>query len=190
MKKLIPIVAFLAIVGFITQAEALTEDTCGMSVTVSVSAEVEVTDEPLAFGNVTAGNSDVNDAPGCTVTNVGTARNDYQLKITAWPGDWTVKEDEGNTIYNQFRLLALFTSSSPPGTGDFVVTGAEDIVKQSTQITASDTVYAKNTEGDSVKGYDCTKTAVRKLWFKFDAPSGSSLTTEQWITVTVYAIVG
>jgi len=189
MKKLILIVAFLAIVGFITQAEAAVSDTCGMSVTVLVSAEVEVTDEPLTFGDVTAGQNKVSTS-SCTVTNVGTARNDYKLQITAWPGDWTVKEDAGSTIYNQFRLLALFTSSSPPGPGDFVDTGAEDIVKQSTQTTADANVYALNAEGASVKGYGCTEDAVRKLWFRFDAPSGTNLTTQQWITVTVYAIEG
>ena len=190
MKRLIPIVAFLAIVGFISQAEAADQDTCGMSVTVLVSADVTVTDELLAFGDVTVGTSDVNDAPGCTVENTGSARSDYKLQITAWPAAWTVEETADSPSYNEFRLLALFTSSSPPGTGDFIDTGAEDIVKQSAQTTAGDTVYALNAEGATVKGYDCTPTSVRKLWFRFDAPSGTELTTEQWITVTVFAISG
>jgi len=67
MKKLIPILAFLAIVGFISQAEGAASDTCGMSVTVLVSASVSVTDKPLAFGDVSAGTQDVSDS-GCTVT--------------------------------------------------------------------------------------------------------------------------
>jgi len=188
MKRLIPILAFLVIVGFISQAEALTEDTCGMSVTVVVGVSLTVTDEPLAFGSVTAGNSDVNDAPGCTVTNDGTALNDYKLKITDKPATWSVKEDAGSTIWNQFRLLGLFTSSSPPASGNFDT--ADDIVKASTDTTATTAIYAITAEGSSVKGYDCTQNAVRKLWFRFDAPSGTDLTGEQWITVTVYAIQG
>jgi len=185
MKRLILIVAVLAIVGFITQAEAAPTDTCGMSVTVSVAASVSVTDEPLAFTPaVAAGNSDVTDT-GCTVTNDGSAYNYYKLKITAKPATWTVEETAGSVDWNEFRLLALFTSTTNPGTGAFDT--ADDIVKQSAETTASSTAYAITAEGASVKGYDCTKTAVRKLWFRFDAPSGTDLTTQQWITVTVYA---
>jgi len=187
MKRLIPIVLFLAIVGFVSRAEALTEDTCGMSVTVVVSVSVSVTDEPLAFGNVNAGQSDVNDAPGCTVTNDGSALNDYKLKITDKPGTWTVEETAGSVDWNEFRLLALFTSSTPV-TASFST--SDDIVKASADTTATADIYAMTAEGSSVKGYDCTKTAVRKLWFRFDAPSGTDLTSEQWITVTVYAIQG
>jgi len=189
MKKLIPILVFLAIVGFVSQAEALTEDTCGMSVTVAVGVSLEVTDKPLAFGGVNAGESGVSTG-GCTVTNDGTALNDYKLRITAKPATWSVKEDAGSTVWNEFRLLGLFTSSDPPGPTDFVETAAEDIVKASTDTTATTDIYAINAEGAEVKGYGCTQNAVRKLWFKFDAPSGTDLITQQWITVTVYAIQG
>ena len=184
MKRLIPILAFLAIVGFITQAEAAPTDTCGMSVTVVVTASVSVTDEPLAFQTVSAGTSDVSDS-GCTVTNDGSALSYYKLKITDKPATWSVKEDAGTTVWNEFRLLALFTSTASPGSGVFDT--ADDIVKQTAETTASSTAYAITLEEASVKGYDCTKTAVRKLWFRFDAPSGTDLTTQQWITVTVYA---
>jgi len=187
MKKLILIVAILAIVGFISQAEAATSDTCGMSVTVLVSAEVEVTDEPLAFGDVNAGQSDVNDAPGCTVTNVGSTQDDYRLQITDKPATWSVEETAASPGWEEFRLLALFTSSTPITT-DFST--SDDIVLASGQTTATGDIYAITAEGASVKGYDCTKTSVRKLWFRFDAPSGTTLTTQQWITVTVYAIQG
>ena len=158
-----------------------------MSVTVVVGVSVSVTDEPLAFGNVNTGASDVSDS-GCTVTNDGTALNDYKLKITDKPATWSVKEDAGSTIWNQFRLLGLFTSTASPGTGVFDT--ADDIVKASTDTTATTDIYAISAEGSSVKGYDCTQNAVRKLWFRFDAPSGTDLTGEQWITVTVYAIQG
>ena len=184
MKKLIPILAFLAIVGFISQAEAGPTDTCGMSVTVSVNVSVSVTDEPLAFGTVAYNTSDVSDS-GCTVTNDGSTQNDYKLAVTATPSAWTtVTASPG---WNQIRLLALFTSKTGLVTGDFAI--ADDIVTGS-ETAASSTAYAISAEGASVKGYDCTATAVRKLWFRFDAPSGTELTTVQWITVTVYAYQG
>ena len=176
--------AFLASMGFISQAEAATSDTCGMSVTVSVTASVSVTDEPLVFGSVTAGASDVSDS-GCTVTNDGSERNDYQLAITAKPTDWSVVS--GSPGYNNIRLLALFTSKTGLGTADFAI--ADDIVTEG-QTTATTDIYAITAEGLSVKGYDCTKNAVRKLWFRFDAPTGTNLITQQWITVTVTAIAG
>ena len=182
MKRLIPILAFLVIVGFISQAEAA-QDTCGMSVTVTVAASVSVTDKPLTFGSVAAGDSDVNDAPGCTVTNNGEALNTYSLQITAKPATWSVKETAGSTVWNEFRLLGLFTSSSPPGLTDFLE--ADDIVK-TTQTAADVSIYAITAEDTTAKGYGCTENAVRKLWFKFDAPSGTDLTEQQWITVTVY----
>jgi len=184
MKRLIPILAFLAIVGFISQAEAGPTDTCGMSVTVIVGVSVSVTDEPLAFGDVNAGASGVSTS-GCTVTNDGSALNYYRLKISDKPATWTVEETAGSVDWNEFRLLALFTSTASPGTGVFDT--ADDIVLASGETTASSTAYAITAEGASVKGYNCTKTAVRKLWFRFDAPSGTDLTTQQWITVTVYA---
>ncbi len=187
MKKLIPILVFLAIVGFVSQAEALTEDTCGMSVTVVVSVSLIVTDEPLAFGNVNTGTSDVSDS-GCTVTNDGSSLNDYRLRITAKPATWTVEETAGSVDWNEFRLLGLFTSNTSLVTGDFST--SDDIVLASGETTATADVYAISGEGATVKGYDCTENAVRKLWFRFDAPSGTDLTSEQWITVTVYAIQG
>ena len=187
MKKLIPILVFLAIVGFVTQAEALTEDTCAMSVTVVVSVSLIVTDEPVAFGSVNTGTSDVS-STGCTVTNDGSALNDYRLRITAKPATWTVENTAGSVDWNEFRLLGLFTSNSSLVTGDFST--ADDIVLDSGQTTATADIYAITAEGASVKGYDCTEASVRKLWFRFDAPSGTDLITEQWITVTVYAIQG
>ena len=185
MKKLIPILVFLAIVGFISQAEAATDDTCGMSVTVSVGVSLTVTDEPLEFTpDVPAGNSAVSDS-GCTVTNNGTALNDYRLAVTATPSAWTTVSAAPG--WNEIRLLALFTSNTALITGDFAE--ANDIVAGS-QATATADIYAISAEGASVKGYDCTQNAVRKLWFRFDAPSGTDVLTKQWITVTVYAIQG
>ena len=185
MKKLIPILAFLAIVGFISQAQAANSDTCGMSVTVSVTVSVSVTDEPLQFGTVPDNTSDVSDS-GCTVTNDGSAQNDYRLAVTATPSAWTTVTTTPD--WNEIRLLALFTSSTSLSTTDFKT--ADDIVAGSETAADADT-YALTTDDVSFKGYDCTKTAVRKLWFRFDAPNGTSLAgTEQWITVTVYAYQG
>jgi len=186
MKKLIPIVAFLAIVGFVSQAGAATDDTCGMSVTVSVNVSVSVTNEPLAFGTVAYDTSDVSDS-ACTVTNNGSAQNDYRLAVTATPSAWTTVTASPPLGWNYIRLLALFTSQTSLSTTDFAE--ADDIVAGS-ETAADEDTYAITTDGVSFKGYDCTMTAVRKLWFRFDAPSGTELTGPQWITVTVYAYQG
>jgi len=187
MKRLIPIVAFLAIVGFISQAEAQTSGTCRMSVTVSAARSVEVTDEPLTFGSVTPGSKMVNtDASGCKVKNSGTKWNAYELNITNKPTAWSVYEETtGDPGNEEFRLLALFTSSSPPGTDDFVE--ANDIVKTAATLATTETVYAIDEEGPSVKGAHCSAGAVRKLWFRFDAPTTTDLSDQQWITVTITA---
>jgi len=186
MKKLIPIVAFLAIVGFISQAEADLSGTCGMSVTVVTERSVLVTDEPLIFGNVNPTESGVS-TEGCTVTNNGSKWNAYELQITAKPALWSVYEETtGDPGNEQFRLLALFTSTTDPGTTVFVE--ADDIVKLSVETLATtETVYAITAEGPSVKGAYCSASAVRKLWFRFDAPPTTELEGPQWITVTITA---
>ena len=187
MKRLIPIVVFLAIVGFISQAEAQTSGDCGMSVTVTAQRSVEVTDEPLTFGSVAPGSKTVNtDASGCTVTNSGTKWNAYELQITAKPTAWSVAEGATDPGNEEFRLLALFTSDTSLETADFLT--ADDIVKETAATLATtETVYAIDAEGPSVKGADCSAGAVRKLWFRFDAPTTTDLSDQQWITVTITA---
>jgi len=184
MKRLIPIVVFLVIVGFISQAEAETFGTCGMSVTVTAARAVLVTDELLAFGEVAPGTQKVS-GTGCTVKNSGTKWNAYQLQITAKPTAWSVDEGETDPGNEEFRLLALFTSETSLETTHFET--ADDIVKLSATLATTETVYAITAEGPSVKGAHCSAGAVRKLWFRFDAPTTTDLESQQWITVTITA---
>lgn len=161
------------------------DDTCTMSVTVTTSQDVSVTNEFLAFGNVASGSSHVTDTPAIVASN-GTGLQDYSLQITDKPSAWSVKEAAGATIYDQFKLLALFTTSShveleSAGFND------NDIVKESGGLTATGSVYGIDEEAESVKGLNCTLGAYRFLWFKFEAPNGTGVTGAQWITVTVTA---
>jgi hypothetical protein len=190
MKYFLVCLTVVLLTGVVaTTVYAANTDTCRMSVTVTTSKDVTITDDPLAFGSVPAGggNSAVS-TTGCTVTNTATGSQSYSLRLTEYPATWSIMETAGATGAEQIKLLALFTSSNPPATGAFNDTAVEDVVKQSGGTTATDAVYAIDTEGDDVQGFNCTATSVRKLWFKFMSPLSTSLTTVQYLTVTVTAL--
>jgi len=180
MKKIIAI-GLVLMFGCIMQGYAATSDTCAMSVTITVSKDVTVTDDPLAFGSITAGQSGVSTL-GATVNNAGSTSQSYRLQITDKPATWGVKETAGSTGAEQFQLLALFCTKTPV-VGDFL--DADDIVNASGTRNASTTIFGITAEGATAKGYSCTATSSRKLWFKFEAPTSTDLTAQQWITVTV-----
>jgi hypothetical protein len=189
MRHMLTCVAIALLVSVVgTSVYAAAFDTCYMSVTVSVAKDVTITNKSLAFPAVSAGTGNaVVSTAGCTVTNTGSTTESYNLQLTAYPAGWTVLEAAGNPAAEQMKLLALFTSSNPPAAGSFSDAAAEDVVKQTGTTNASGTVYALNTEGASVQGFNCTASAARQLWFKFIAPSATVLTTQQWLTVTVTA---
>ena len=159
---------------------------CVMTVTVTAQRSVTVGGSPLAFGSVAVGANAVT-STGATITNDGETTQTYTLALTGVPSGWTLKETAGATGNDEMKLLALFTSSNPPATGDFNDTAAEDVVCDAAGLPASATVYAKATEGTSVNGLSCTYGAVRKLWFKFFAPAKTAVNSAQNITVTVTA---
>ncbi|MBA7467459.1 hypothetical protein ES707_02677 [subsurface metagenome] len=161
--------------------------------TVWVNPVLSVTIDPSSrpFGEVDAGQSDVL-TDGFTVENTGNITQKYQLRLTGVPTEWTAKNVAGAPEWEQAKILGLFTTQSPLSATHFndnpPDTGDGDIVRTTTDDQATSTNFAISEEGVEVKGYNVTVGGIRYLWFRFDAPSGTSITNEQFLTVTVTAI--
>ncbi len=161
--------------------------------TVWVNPILSVTIEPSSrpFGEVPANQSDVL-SDEFTVENTGNITQKYQLRLTGVPTGWTAKNVAGAPGWNEVKILGLFTTQSPPNTTHFndnpPNAGDGDIVRTTNDDEATSTNFAISGEGVEVKGYNVTVGGIRYLWFRFDAPSGTSITNEQFLTVTVTAI--
>jgi len=161
--------------------------------TVWVNPILSITIEPSTrpFGEVPANQSAVL-SDGFTVTNTGNISQKYQLRLTDVPTGWTAKNVSGAPGWEEAKILGLFTTQSPLSTTHFndnpPDTGDGDIVRSTSNDTATSTNFAISTEGAEVKGYNVTVSGIRYLWFRFDAPSGTTITSQQFLTVTVTAI--
>jgi len=163
----------------------------GATVYVNPILSIDITPSTRPFGTVPATQSDVLDN-GFTVTNTGNTTEKYQLRLTGVPTGWTAKNVVGAPGWEEVKILGLFTTQSPLSASHFndnpPNTGDGDIVRSSSNDTATSTNFAISTEGAGVKGYNVGKGGIRYLWFRFDAPSGTTLTSQQFLTVTVTAI--
>ena len=152
-------------------------------ITVTVTCRmlsVGVSPGSYAFGAVNEG-SDTVASSAITVTNNGNVAETYQVKLTAVAG-WTAVQT-GTPGANQYMLSAVFhTTGTPPIAGDF----ADNDALSTSYATSSDTAFAQDdTPPETGAGVAATNT--RSLWFKFYAPSSTTVGTEQSITVTINA---
>jgi hypothetical protein len=137
--------------------------------TISVSVDADTVD----FGILVASDSTVSSS-SITVTNSGNDNATYSLSV-ANSSNWTA----GSSVdANQFSLSCMFNSVAP-SMGDFHTT---DDRLSTSPVTCSTSNFAGDQDGE-----DVAASAALELWFKFQAPSSSSVQTEELITVTVTA---
>jgi hypothetical protein len=177
MKRVHSPVALLGLTALFTLAAAgaaFAANPSNISVTVTIQNLSVSTTGPIDFGVVTAGSATVSTGSS-TVTNDGNVDETYSLNLTD-PGGWTgVQALPGS---EEYCLSAMFNSAQP-ASGTF--TYADHALSTvSTQCSASE--FAGDQDGVSVPA-----TAARSLWFKFEAPSATAVTTQQTIVVTVTA---
>ena len=164
----------LAIVFCASAVFAVNPATISVTVTIqnlSVSAT-----GPIAFGIVLVSTTTVSGSAS-TVTNDGNTTETYDIKLTN-PAGWTATS--GAPGSETYRLSAQFNGSAPTA-GSFDA----DHDLTTTDQTSSGTIFAGGETGLSVAA-----AATRSLWFKFEAPTSTTVTTEQAITVTVTAAAG
>lgn len=147
-----------------------------IDVTVTVQNISISTTGPIAYGVVATSSTTVS-ASASTVTNDGNVTETYDLKLIN-PGGWTATS--GAPGSETYRLSAQFNSSQPTA-----VSFAADHDLTTTDQTSSATIFAGDETGLSVAA-----AATRSLWFKFEAPTSTTVTTQQTITVTLTAAAG
>jgi len=169
------IVCFLVLIFWVSAIQAANPATINVTVTIqnlSVSAT-----GPIAFGTVTATSVTVN-STASTVTNDGNVTETYSLNLTN-PAGWTAVQ--AAPAAEQYCLSAMFNTVEP-ASGVFVYA---DHALSTTSTACSGTKFAGDQTGVSVSA-----TGTRSLWFKFEAPSSTTVTTEQTIVVTITASAG
>lgn len=155
---------------------ALAANPATINVTVTIQNLSVSATGPIAFGTVTASSTTVNSSAS-TVTNDGNVTETYDIKLTD-PASWTATASAPGS--ETYRLSAQFNSTEPTS-GSF---GADHDLTTTDQ-TCSGTIFAGGQTGLSVAA-----SATRSLWFKFEAPTSTAVTSEQTIVITVTASAG
>ncbi len=177
-------VGLLALGLMLAVSQAYGADTADITVTVKISQlSVAVAPTSYDFGNMAAGANAVASSY-IAVTNDGNVTEKFKLGIPSEPnGTWT-SVTAAAPVSEQYRLSAIFKDSQP-ASGDY---GAEDSFSVSTERTATADDLAITADGAGVKGYNVSENDWRQLWFKFEAPSTTNITTQQSITARVTAL--
>jgi len=180
MRHLLMGLLILGLVGLVSQAYA--GETADITVTVKIQKlSVAVSPTSYDFGTMTAGNSAVASSY-IAVTNDGNVTEKFKLGIPSEPnGTWT-SVTAATPGSEEYRLSAIFKGTQPS------TYGAEDSFSVSTERTSSTTELAETGGDEGEKGYNVVESNGRNLWFKFEAPSDTIITTQQSITARVTAL--
>lgn len=177
MKRMQGILGLMLVMALPRAAAAATSDTVAVTVTIGCTLSVNVTETTLNLGTV-APSGTIASTSGATVTNNGSGCNEtYSLSLTN-PSGWTASQTAPGA--NQYVLNAAMDAD---GTG--ITWGAANHALSTTPTACSATKFAGDQTCLNVAG-----AAGRKLWFQFLAPTSTSVTTQQSITVTVTAQQG
>jgi hypothetical protein len=169
------IICLLVLFLYASVIHAANPATINVTVTIqnlSVSAT-----GPIAFGIVTASSVTVS-TDSSRVVNDGNVTETYSLMLTD-PGGWTAVQ--AAPASEQYCLSAKFNSSRPT-TGSFTYA---DHALSTTSTACSASKFAGDQTGLSV-----AVSGARYLWFKFEAPTSTTVTTQQTIVVTITAAAG
>ena len=146
-----------------------------INVTVTIQNVSVTASGPIAFGTVVAGSTTVSD-DFSDVDNDGNVTETYSLKLTDPVGTWTAVQAAPGVA--EYCLSAQFNATKPTAIS-FVYL---DHALTDTDSTSSASKFAGGQTGASVAA-----AGARSLWFKFQAPSSTTVWTEQTITVTITA---
>jgi len=176
MRREIRALVLLAAVTLVsTGGPAWGDNPAEISVTVTVQDISVSATGPIAFGPVVLSSETVSGS-GSTVTNDGNVTETYSLKLTD-PASWTAVQAAPSDP-EEYALLAQFNATAPTAVS---FTYADHALSES-----SVACSASKFDGDQT-GASVIASAVRTLWFRFNAPTSTAVTAQQTITVTVTA---
>ncbi len=178
MSKSFGLRSILAIVwGVLAAGPAFAANPATISVTVTIQNLSVTASGPIAFGTVVAGSQTVSSGAS-TITNDGNVVESMSLSLTN-PGSWTAVQ--AAPVAEEYALLAQFNAAAPTPVS---FTYANHALSTSS-VASSVTKFA----GDQT-GVSMAVAATRSLWFRFNAPASTAVTTQQTISVTVTASAG
>ena len=178
MSKAFRLRSSLAVVlGVLAAAPAFAANPATISVTVTIQNLSVSASGPIAFGTVIGGSQTVAGSAS-TITNDGNVVETMSLSLTN-PGSWTAVQAAPGA--EEYALLAQFNGAAPTA-ASFVYA---DHALTTTSVASSATKFAGGQTGLSMAA-----AATRNLWFRFNAPTSTAVTTQQTISVTVTASAG
>ncbi|HEX9912226.1 MAG TPA: hypothetical protein VGB01_03155 [candidate division Zixibacteria bacterium] len=175
--KFFIIICCILLLLSINLSSALAANPANINATVTIQNLSVNATGPIDFGIVVIGSATVSSAAS-TVTNDGNVTETYSLSLTN-PAGWTAVQSTPSD--EQYCLSAMFNTSQP-ASGTFTYA---DHALSVTSIACSATEFAGDQTGLSVPA-----TQTRSLWLKFEAPSSTTVTTQQTIVVTITASAG
>jgi hypothetical protein len=180
MRKLyssLLIVLGMLLVPYLGSGVAIAANPATINVTVTIQNLSVSATGPIAFGTVTASSTTVS-TDSSHVINDGNVTETYSLSLTN-PGGWTAVQVA--PAAEQYCLSAQFNGSRPTGVSFTYANHA----LSTTPTACSGTKFAGDQTGLSV-----ATSAARYLWLKFEAPTSTTVTTQQTVVVTITASAG
>ena len=151
----------------------------GTGTNISISIDSSAYD----FGTVLKNSTNVA-VSSITVTNDGNVAERYSLHLAS-PAGWTATTDTAPGA-EEFRFCGNFQTATAQSDHFVIAVSSSDAVGTS-QAVCSNADFAKDDEGEAAKGYNVPSGQDRYLWFRFESPTSTALTTQQTITVTITA---
>jgi hypothetical protein len=184
MKNLAKLFLVICLVFVASGVYAYTQT---QNITVKVIIQklsVSVSPSEYDFGGMTENSSEVATS-SITVTNDGNYTEKFKMDFPSGEpnGTWNSVTASAPGA-EEYRLSAIFKDVAPV-TDDYL---ASDSFCDGCARTATTTDLARDGDADSVKGLNVSATQTRGLWFKFEAPSTTAITTQQSITTSITAL--
>ena len=179
--------AFLAIcLVFVASGVYAYTETQDITVLVIIQKlSVAVSPSQYDFGAVVEGSLDNVATSSITVTNDGNYTEKFKMSFPSGEPNGTWDSVTASVPgAEEYRLSAIFKDAAPV-TGDYL---ASDSFCDGYERTATTADLARDADNDSMKGFNVSATSTRGLWFKFEAPSTTAITTQQSIATRITAL--
>jgi hypothetical protein len=149
----------------------------------STTLSISIDSSSYDFGSVFEASTNVATS-SITVTNNGNVAERYSLQLSA-PAGWTAVTDTAPGA-EEFRFCGNFQTATAQSSHFVIGVSSSDAIGTAMRV-SSNADFGKDNEGEAAKGYNVPVSEERYLWFRFEAPTSTVLTSQQTITVTITA---
>ncbi len=172
------LVAVLAIgVGIVSRADALSEASLHLRVTVAPALSMTLDKGDYDFGSMPTNTTSVSTSAIVLTNNSAGRTEDFRVSA-ATTSNWTISETAvGVNTY----MMRVMIQSTAPAAGDFEA-------RASTLGTNNVNLTVNNSSHTSLSGNNVASGGNRNLWFYLKTPTETAFSTEQTLSVTVTAL--